>query len=392
MRKGWAKGVVAGAFVPVAVACAVAVVFPVLATAGATTTTPAAGNTTIAGLGSVSCPSANVCVAVGATESFPQGPGVVVGTTDGGAHWKVEYEPASNKGEVIFYAIDCPTTKHCEVAGIGPGDDGSVYATTNGGTTWHKQPVQLPSEPFLAVTCSTDRFCLTGGDDPGTPTNPLYVTTDGGTTWTASTVGSALGQIYALACLPGSTTTCFAGGYDGHGATDFGPILRSSDGGTDWTVVADHPKPVSAFSCPTTEECEAAGGFVDKGGSMWGTGDGGSTWTRQHLPGAVDLVGVSCDSADECVAVTAGSQAWVTEDGGSSWSEHTLPSPVLDLRGIACPVPSTCEGVGETAGGAAVAARTTDGGVTWTVQSLPSPAHPPAEPARTGQRRRVDRR
>ena len=339
--------------------------------AGTSATTPSAQNIRISGLGGVSCPSVNVCFAIGGLGSFPQGSGVIVDTTDGGSMWKVDFNTGSKKSEVVFYAIDCPTTKVCEVAGIGPGDDGSVFGTTDGGATWRRQPVQLVSEPLLAITCSTSRFCLTGGDDPGTPTNPVYLTTNGGATWKTSTVGNALSQIYSLACLRGSTTICFAGGYDGGVSSDFGPILETTDGGKSWTQVAANPRPANALSCPTNGSCEAASGFQDMSGAMWGTTDAGSIWTRQHLPGASDLVSVSCASAAECVAVTRGNQAWGTEHAGSSWSEHTLPSPVLDLRGISCPTSGTCEGVGETPDSTAVAVRTTDGGVTWSVQSLP---------------------
>jgi photosystem II stability/assembly factor-like uncharacterized protein len=347
---------------------------PSAASLGVTTSPAAAASSAvkprIAGLGSVSCPSVNVCFAVGGVGSFPQGSGVIVKTSDGGSTWKVDFNTASRKSQVILYAIDCPTTKDCEVAGIGPGDAGSVFGTTDGGVTWHRQPVTLVSEPLLAVTCSTASFCLAGGANPGTATTPVYVTSDGGETWKTFTVGRALSQIYSLECLAGSTTTCLAGGYDGSGATNFGPILKTTDGGTDWTVVANHQKPVNAISCPTSGSCEAAGGNVNSRGTTWGTTDSGNTWTHQRVEDAFDLVGVSCDSAQECVAVTEADSAWTTEDGGSTWTEHALPSPILDLRGVSCPTSGTCEGVGETNNNTAVAARTSDGGVTWSVQPL----------------------
>src|SRR5690348_7854292 len=102
----------------------------------------------LAGLGGVSCPTAETCFAIGGEAGFPQGKAVIIGTTDGGARWHVLGQPA---GPHIFYGITCLAALHCKVAGIGPSDAGTVYTTRDGGTVWTKDPVVLESEPFLAI-------------------------------------------------------------------------------------------------------------------------------------------------------------------------------------------------------------------------------------------------
>ena len=107
----------------------------------------------LAGLGGVSCPTAEVCFAIGGEVGFPQGEGVIIGTTDG-APGDIARQPA---GPHFFYGITCPAALDCKVARIGPSDAGTVYTTRDGGTMWAKDPVELESEPFgYRLPCPQD--------------------------------------------------------------------------------------------------------------------------------------------------------------------------------------------------------------------------------------------
>ena len=118
----------------------------------------------LAGIGGVSCPAVEVCFAIGGEAGFPQGKGVIIGTADGGARWKVLGQPA---GPHIFYGITCPTALYCKVAGIGPSDAGTVYTTRDGGAVWAKDPVELGGEPFLAIACHAPQTCEAAGGGVG---------------------------------------------------------------------------------------------------------------------------------------------------------------------------------------------------------------------------------
>jgi photosystem II stability/assembly factor-like uncharacterized protein len=320
----------------------------------------------LAGLGGVSCPTAEVCFAIGGEAGFPQGKGVIIGTTDGGSRWNVLGQPA---GPHIFYGITCPAALNCKVAGIGPSDAGTVYATRDGGTVWVKDPVELGSEPFLAVACHTPRTCEAGGSG----VEPLmYGTSNGGKAWSSQSVPD-LSMVDGLACPTASV--CVASGYDGARISlPTAAIARTTDGGSRWTAQVVPGASANGVACPTARVCTAAGvaGTGAGRGEILRTANGGATWSRQDLPpGTPELLSVSCPSVSDCVAVGFGSASWATTDGGRTWTQQPVPAGVADLRNLSCPTVSICEAVGESPGNTAVALRTTDGGAKWSVQAVP---------------------
>jgi photosystem II stability/assembly factor-like uncharacterized protein len=321
----------------------------------------------LAGLGGVSCPTAEVCFAIGGGPGFPQGKGVIIGTTNGGARWKVLGQPA---GPNIFYGITCPTALRCKVAGLGPSDSGTVYSTRDGGAVWVKDPVELGGESFLAIACHPRKTCEVGG----TGVEPLmYGTSDWGKTWSSQSVPDLI-TVDGLACPTASV--CVASGYDGKRASlPTAAIARTTDGGSRWTAQVVPGGSANGVACPTARICAAAVGTVtDRGtrGGMLRTTSGGTTWFRQRLPaGTPELLSVSCPSVSNCMAVGFGSASWATTDAGRTWTKRPTPAGVADLRSVSCPAVSICEAGGESPDNTAVALRTTDGGAMWSVQVVP---------------------
>jgi photosystem II stability/assembly factor-like uncharacterized protein len=321
----------------------------------------------LAGLGGVSCPTAEVCFAIGGEAGFPQGKAVIIGTADGGARWNVLGQPV---GPHFFYGITCPAALYCKVAGIGPLDAGTVYTTRDGGAVWTKDPAVLESEPFLAIACHTaHKTCEAGG----TGVEPLmYGTSDGGKTWSSQSVPD-LSMVDGLACPTASV--CVAPGYDGARISlPTAAIARTTDGGSRWTAQVVPGDSANGVACPTARICAAAGvaGVGAGHGEMLRTTNGGATWFRQDLPaGTPELLSISCPSVSDCVAVGFGSASWATTDGGRTWTTQSVPAGVTDLRSVSCPTVSVCEAVGESAGNTAVALGTTDGGAMWSVQVVP---------------------
>jgi photosystem II stability/assembly factor-like uncharacterized protein len=320
----------------------------------------------LAGLGGVSCPTAEVCFAIGGEVGFPQGKGMIIGTADGGSRWNMLGQPA---GPHIFYGITCPAASDCKVVGIGPSDAGTVYTTRDGGTVWAKDPVKLVSEPFLAVACHTTRTCEAGG----TGIEPLmYGTSDRGKTWSSQSVPD-LSMVDGLACPTASV--CVASGYDGGRISlPTAAIARTTDGGSRWTAQVVPGASANGVACPTARVCvvAAVAGVGAGHGEMLRTTNGGVTWFRQDLPaGTPELLSVSCPSISDCMAVGFGNASWATTDGGRTWTKQPVPAGVADLRSVSCPTVSICEGVGESPDNTAVALRTTDGGAMWSVQVVP---------------------
>ena len=93
---------------------------------------------------------------------------------------------------------------------------------------------------------------------------------------------------------------------------------------------------------PTT--CIAVGTNLTSNPYVIGTSNNGTTWTAQHVPdNAVDLTGISCSTAEDCVAVgnsgntAAGSTIMSTISGGSSWTQQVPPDGTSQLKSVACP-------------------------------------------------------
>jgi hypothetical protein len=126
---------------------------------------------------------------------------------------------------------------------------------------------------------------------------------------------------------------------------------------------------MTAVSCPTTLACWAVGGF-DSTGVVMVTSNGARTWTRQVVPAAISLWGVSCFSASRCVAVgesTSGTTGEIlrTADGGAKWVQSRTPA-ISYLDAVHCVSAEFCVAVG------ASIVTTTDGGVHWRSAPLPS--------------------
>jgi hypothetical protein len=153
------------------------------------------------------------------------------------------------------------------------------------------------------------------------------------------------------------------------------------------TALASMPATLSAVSCPSATECVAVGSYLDSSGNQ----DAGplveisndSGWTVQTTPKVPGggLMGVSCPSDSECLAVgtidRAGSSAPLAELwNGTGWSVlrgAAGPGSQGSLDGVSCSSPSSCTAVG---GGLMPSGASADpaelwNGSTWTAEPLP---------------------
>ena len=141
----------------------------------------------------------------------------------------------------------------------------------------------------------------------------LLVTTDGGQTWSR---GTSVPQVSSdLMCT--TATTCFTAGIGG--------IVRTSDGGVSWTVVATSNVPMLRLAQADPNTLYAGGKF----GYLAKSIDGGETWTSHYLVGSQtgDLIDIECGESLHCLMATHngsldGPVVW-TADGGSTASAVT---------------------------------------------------------------------
>jgi hypothetical protein len=313
------------------------------------------------GINSTSCPTANVCVAVGtyADSSSANGAQPLIETVTGGVPTDlVPPEPAG--------------------AGTDAGSDQFTY--------------------LEGVSCSTATSCVAVGnyEDSSGHTYGLIETLSGGT-WSAAVApmpaGAGTDVEHGYAVLDGvscpATTSCTAvGNYVDSAGFSYGLIDTLS--GTTWTPSVspqpanagdevnngDESSGLNAVSCPSTASCTAVGGYVDNEDNDFGLIDtiSGGTQTAAAAPEPAnagtdsdgkqfaDLVAVSCGSTSSCTAVgnyqdtVADTFALIDTVSSGVPAVTTAPEPsnagtgvdqYASLNSVSCPTPTSCVAVGQ---------------------------------------------
>lgn len=274
---------------------------------------------------------------------------VLLRTVDGGRHWSRLSAPNTNGAAITFVDqlhgwlihIQMPCRSFCLQ---------SLYATTDGGTTWRL----LPSAPRFEdtrmswINAEDGRI---GGGNFQSCTSAIFATYDGGRTWTrqlALAHHCGLMQVRMLDPLDGwavggfDTRQCSMGGCDDY------TLYRTVDGGRHWTV---ERTPSQAWWMPA----QYAGGFPGPplfvtprygwipfstgagpgAGGVAITTNGGQTWRR--VLGAYPLGETNVapiDARNGWVAGTSRVKACPacdadllhTTDGGKTWTKlHPQP-------------------------------------------------------------------
>ena len=189
------------------------------------------------------------------------------------------------------------------------------------------------------------------------------------------------GHLQAVSCAAEGTCEAVGSYMDGSGILV--PLAETWDG-TSWALQTLPSPPLvdeawlNGVSCPTTDDCEAVGGYEDSLGitvifaEVWD----GSSWSIQLTGTPVDggnFYGVSCAGPDACEAVGTGPDGALAEGwDGTSWSVQATggPESVATLYAVSCAAPDACEAVGTGPDGAL--AEGWDG-TSWNIQTTTDP-------------------
>jgi len=327
---------------------------------------------------SVSCSSATSCFAVGGSASNTQANGLVERWN--GTRWSVVPTPNLNGS---FYAelsgVSCSSDANCLAVGsvLSPtGADGLVERWN--GTRWSiitpPNPTGVQFVQFSAVSCSTATTCFAVGSDENETSEQALVERWNGTRWSITPSPLPAGvqdtQLNGVSCQ--SATDCTAVGSGEALAGSRSPGVRTFVerwNGTSWAAAASADPtgvPLAALvgvSCSSSTNCVAVG--VDASSETapskpFAEDWNGTTWTLAAVPnpnGATntELVSVSCRSSNSCYAVGAyatatASNTLVEHWNGTSWSLVDDPNPpgarAALLNGVSCPSPTSCTAVG----------------------------------------------
>jgi photosystem II stability/assembly factor-like uncharacterized protein len=238
------------------------------------------------------------------------------------------------------------------------GDYGSIFATADGGTTWHAQ--KSPTRAWLFGVSFSDvnhGWAVAGPGSDVRTDNAIVRTTDGGGIWSAQSPGTTAG-LNSVAALSRLRAVCVGDG---------GTILATSDGGGTWAPVASGTKSSLMQLCFIDAR---RGWAVGERDTILATKDGGHSWRQQRCSRQPHemLTSVSFVDARYGWAVGLRGDRGVilsTRDGGVTWRTRLLE------RGI---VPGEVVFRSRRDGWMADTDRilsTNDGGVHWATRFLP---------------------
>jgi hypothetical protein len=302
---------------------------------------------------------AALLIGIGSLMGNHSGPG----TTDA-ASWRLQsflaqpgWQAPVDSTSLASQTVVCPVPKRCYATE--PGGT-TVELSVDGGVTW--TPENLPSSSTLStgLACLTPQECLAGGSAPSAaavraPTAPGFGQ-EGGTAPAAGSRDPALSSR-----IGGGETATSVGG------TEVPSIFGTADGGGTWSTT---PLPASSgtvvdVSCFLPQTCLAVVNLTSGGATTGGpdaavylSSDGGQTWSAGgSLPPSFEPAagqGIDC-TTQSCVMVGASGDdattaaAAVSTDGGQSWTGVTVPGALALLTSISCNQTS-CVAVGKTHG------------------------------------------
>lgn len=259
--------------------------------------------------------------------------------------------------------------------------DGVEAVSTDDGQSWSVHAdATFAGAGVHSLTCPFGTTCLASVFVPAA--NQVLVSTDDGATWTVATVPSGVLYVSSLMCP--STTTCVGvPTVTSNPATTPAQLLRSTDGGRDWSLLTPAPaSDYAAFSgvtCTTSTHCLAVGNSSTFTAMSATSDDAGATWTLTEEPSHRAFYGVSCSSATSCVTHDATTTVFGSTDGGTTWT--TLGSagtePVTGWRELdACGTAGTCWGIASLIEDEGVLMDSTDGGTTWSIDDQAANCYP----------------
>jgi len=352
----------------------------------------------------VSCPSTSHCVISGAEGIDDNGgPGLAMVTTNGGKTWEVGRLPRA-LGDSTLTSVSCPTASVCMAVGAA----GAFLASDDGGLTWKLRPRfaiadQRSSPSVTTMQCLSASRCLALTSDA-----TVAWTTDGGRTWhLIPNVFDRPFPMTATAFDCASSSTCAIVGTDtGAHLTTVPDVLTTSNGGLTWnevTLPQGLPGNPSDVACPSTLRCFVVTDNLSPvvvsmvlSEGHWSANDVGTVEPNLKPPG--DVPGsannsIACASSTQCLVVSGGgllSNAAspvvnLTKDGGITWRSLNLGA--LTPVAPACPTPSFCRALDDNVTGGFTSENnptglsdallvSTNGEESWTVIRPHTTAHP----------------
>jgi hypothetical protein len=277
-------------------------------------------------LSGVSCASATACTAVG---SYTNTAGTTVPLAEVWADeiigWVPQTPPSPKEAESAqLLGVSCTSSEACTAVGVygRKGNPETALVERWNGKEWTVQETPKPKEEQNAhlsgVSCTSSEACIAVGYYKNT-SGALFPLAESwnGKAWTIQETPSpkeAKGAfLLGVSCT--SSEACTAVGAYGSGPVAILTLAERWNGKA-WTI-QETPNPkeakrseLSGVSCASSEACTAVSYYTSSTGVILTLAErwNGKAWTIQETPNPKEakhseLFGVSCTSAEACIAV-----------------------------------------------------------------------------------------
>jgi photosystem II stability/assembly factor-like uncharacterized protein len=291
---------------------------------------------------------ANTGTAVGYTSK-------IIRTTNGGTNWYAQHiEEDTTEAFVCVRFINSNT-------GFVGGIHNRIYKTTNGGTNWVLKTTLLTNycvDNFSFLDANTGISVgrgISGSSGSGYNLRKILRTTNAGESWDSVNSAFALRELYCVDFINGNLG--LAGGGSGY-------LIRTTDGGLNWTAVTSGvTNSIDAIHFFDTLNVIVACGS----GKILRSTNGGLNWTSQSTGTSDAFYGLSFPNATTGI-VTGGLSVYRTTNGGTNWTSYSstrIQSDILEH------IHYVDENNGTAVGDGGTILHTTNGGTNWVAQTCP---------------------
>ena len=233
--------------------------------------------------------------------------------------------------------------------GDGTNTNNRIYKTPDGGATWSAVSTATATGNLEGIDAVSSTVAWANGNN----TNLVTRTTDG-TNWTSATGDlPATARLNAIAAA--SSTHAWGLGWETVGSTTEGRVWRTTNGGTNWTLVysttANEIADGAAFS--TTDVW-----IAESTGRVYHATDGVTFAISSPNAGGITAFGARAPNT--VAAVTSDGELVVTTNGGTSWNVRDT-----NIRGAVWDLDVSPDGTLWIVGMKGLIGRSGDVGVSW---------------------------
>jgi hypothetical protein len=262
--------------------------------------------------------------------------------SDGNNTWYQSSASALN-----WNSIDCSSDGTRMAATIWSGSSDGVYLSVNSGATWNSSSATGKQYNTIAISADGTKLITT------VTNGSIYISTNAGTSWTAVTASLSWSSVACsadgtkmFAAVNGgfifnggptsawptnnasftnwSSIACSADGVDLVAGDQGGQIYVSKNSGTTWAGAGPSANWQSVASSADGTKLVAA---ADPGGVYTST-NSGTSWVEQTgVPTKTNWTSVACSSdGSKIVAVVNGSGIYTSSNWGNNWQANSVPT------------------------------------------------------------------